>query len=166
MSTGDSKQLCGGPSSLTIWRNTLYVAPKLSLPAGWAPADPLCIQEVPGRALTGSFTAADNMTVDSCVAYCSGLGFPYAGVEYGKCLSVNGSALQLITTFPSRARMYVRNSARQRRFLQQAFRRVLNAMRGLHTFKPSGECLPFVTFETSQLPMRLSLYRLAVEVTP
>lgn len=89
LTTGNSKQLCGGPASLTIWGNTLYVAPTLSLPAGWAPADPLCIMEVPGRALTGSFYAADNMTVDSCVAYCNGMGFPYAAVEYGGCRDAN-----------------------------------------------------------------------------
>lgn len=92
LATGNSKQLCGGPSSLTIWRNTLYVAPTLSLPAGWAPADPLCIMEVPGRALTGSFYAADDMTVNSCVAYCNGMGFPYAAVEYGGYSNANTPA--------------------------------------------------------------------------
>ncbi|KAJ9127841.1 hypothetical protein QFC24_000125 [Naganishia onofrii] len=81
--SGDVNKLCAGPSALMIYSNSLFVAPKLNLPAGWAPSDPLCIAEVPGRALTGSYWSADNMTVDICVSYCSGIGFPYAAVEYG-----------------------------------------------------------------------------------
>ncbi|GHJ85743.1 hypothetical protein NliqN6_2145 [Naganishia liquefaciens] len=82
--SGNEQQLCAGANALSVYRNDLYVAPVLSLPNGWAAADPLCIQEVPGRALTGASYAADDMTVDSCVAYCDGLGFPFAAVEYGR----------------------------------------------------------------------------------
>ncbi|KAJ9108792.1 hypothetical protein QFC21_000112 [Naganishia friedmannii] len=101
--SGDPKKLCAGPSAMNIFRNSLYVAPKLNLPAGWAPSDPLCIAEVPGRALSGSFWAADNMTVDACVAYCSGMGFPLAAVEYGReCMCgtklVNGASFDKPST--------------------------------------------------------------------
>jgi hypothetical protein len=43
-----------------------------------------CLQEVPGRALTGSSTVSDSMTVDICTSYCKGLNFKYAAVEYGR----------------------------------------------------------------------------------
>lgn len=36
------------------------------------------------RAFLNASTASDSMTVESCISYCSGAGWPYAGMEYGR----------------------------------------------------------------------------------
>lgn len=60
-----------------------FVSPKTPLPSGWYELG--CIAEgTQGRAFTGSSTTNDAMTKAVCANYCSGLGFPYAGVEYSR----------------------------------------------------------------------------------
>ncbi|KAF2658680.1 WSC domain-containing protein, partial [Lophiostoma macrostomum CBS 122681] len=44
-----------------------------------------CGPETPGgRAFTGTMIAADDMTVETCVDFCSSADFSYAGLEYGR----------------------------------------------------------------------------------
>ena len=50
-----------------------------------------CRDNTGGRALTGSaYTDGSKMTDESCVTYCDGLGYTYAGTEYSSecCKSI------------------------------------------------------------------------------
>lgn len=90
---GSSSKTCGGPGALTIFVIPSQVtglssnlnAQTPALPSGWSAASTACIAEgTTGRALTGASTASADMTGAKCAAYCSNLGFQYAGVEYGR----------------------------------------------------------------------------------
>ncbi|KAF2186183.1 heme peroxidase [Zopfia rhizophila CBS 207.26] len=78
---GNSTQLCGGASRLSLYKNLKYVPmvnPKID---GYNYLG--CYSEgTAGRALADSTTASDSMTVKSCAAFCNGA--PYFGVEYGR----------------------------------------------------------------------------------
>lgn len=43
-----------------------------------------CVDEIPGRALTGPSYSAENMTVESCLKYCQAGNFWMSGVEAGR----------------------------------------------------------------------------------
>ena len=62
------------------------------LPAGWTSSG--CYTDsVKQRTLKGSVTTGSQMTQESCVSYCSGLNYGYAGVEYaGECYCSNSIA--------------------------------------------------------------------------
>lgn len=51
----------------------------------------VCRDNVQGRALTAAaYTSTTDMTVQSCISYCDGLGYIYAGVEwYQECYCGN-----------------------------------------------------------------------------
>lgn len=84
---GNSTEICGGPGSLSLWRNTQYVPPTTP-----ARVDNYvsygCFSDPAGaRVLKDSHYANDTgMTVESCVSYCSKKNsqYVYAGVEYGQ----------------------------------------------------------------------------------
>ncbi|KAJ6591192.1 glyoxal oxidase N-terminus-domain-containing protein [Mycena vulgaris] len=79
--SGDATQSCGAGFRLSSYekRSNVTVAPVL--PSGWSYAG--CVQEpTSGRALTGYSFTDPGMTVDKCVATCSGMGFHMAGAEY------------------------------------------------------------------------------------
>ena len=86
--------ICGGAYALNLYISTgvnaALLTPNLqssvvSLPSGWSAASSPCINEASGgRALTGAFFAADSMSIATCLTYCGGKGFQYAGVEYGR----------------------------------------------------------------------------------
>lgn len=104
---GDINTMCGGPGALNVFTNPSIVPPvgssdkpvvSGSLPSGWSAASPQCIQEVSGRALTGSSIAGSSMTISTCLSFCESGGFQYAGLEFGSecyCGSalVNGASL-------------------------------------------------------------------------
>ena len=86
---GNAQELCGGPSTLSLYVSTKSNSAGLSsdlssqavsLPAGWASTN--CIQEVSGRALVEKSTASDDMTIGKCLAFCGN--YKYAGLEYGR----------------------------------------------------------------------------------
>ncbi|RXK34910.1 hypothetical protein M231_07844 [Tremella mesenterica] len=94
---GDSSEICGGSSALSLFVSTKPNANNLSpdltqltlspvLPEGWSIADPSipCIKEPVGRALTEASLASDNMTVPLCLNYCASKGSQYAGLEYSR----------------------------------------------------------------------------------
>lgn len=104
--SGDGSMLCGGPNALSLFVNPDYkpTGYPSTLPAGWQPAPNQCIQEVPGRALTGAFMSDPAMTVPKCLSFCQDKGFQYAGLEYGvggECycsvLLYNGASTELIS---------------------------------------------------------------------
>lgn len=65
----NSAETCGGSNTLSI--------EKIS----YAYAEGCFADDVNYRALDGSFTASDSMTVEACAAFCVGGGFSLAGVE-------------------------------------------------------------------------------------
>ncbi|WVF71754.1 hypothetical protein IAT40_006562 [Kwoniella sp. CBS 6097] len=79
--SGDKAQVCGGSNALQLYQNPdLALANTVQDPNYHLQG---CIQEVSGRALTGASVNKNDLTVDSCIAFCSQGGFTYAGVEYG-----------------------------------------------------------------------------------
>ncbi|WVQ94260.1 hypothetical protein IAU59_001339 [Kwoniella sp. CBS 9459] len=101
---GDKTAICGGPSSISLYRNPSL--PKVNtptLPTGWSAASSTCIQEVSGRALVGASTAGSDMTVPKCLNFCQAKGLQYAALEYGgECYCgnalVNGASLSLTSS--------------------------------------------------------------------
>jgi len=82
---GDAATICGGPGALSVYNNTALVPPKQpsTVPSVGNYQSLGCYTEgVNERALAGAGTAAADMTVQSCVAYCLAAGFKYAGIEY------------------------------------------------------------------------------------
>jgi hypothetical protein len=68
------------------------------------------------------------MTVESCVSYCNGLGYSYAGIEYGECGDV--SIVQNTTDSPFSPRMLLRIELQQRCLAQQHRVELQHALRG------------------------------------
>ena len=105
--SGDINTLCGGSGALNVFTNPSIVpsvgntnTPVSSgaLPTGWSAASTQCIEEVSGRALTGSSIAGPSMTIGTCLSFCQNGGFEFAGLEFGSecyCGSglVNGASL-------------------------------------------------------------------------
>ncbi|PWW75224.1 WSC-domain-containing protein [Tuber magnatum] len=82
---GNAATICGGPGALSVYNNTALVPPKQPavVPSVGNYQSLGCYTEgVNERALAGPGTAAADMTVQSCVAYCLAGGFKYAGIEY------------------------------------------------------------------------------------
>ncbi|OTA98734.1 hypothetical protein M426DRAFT_76813 [Hypoxylon sp. CI-4A] len=102
---GNATQICGGSSRLSVYRNTLYVAThNLGINGSVEGYTYLgCYTEgTSGRALgkgtgatsTSASTSNATLTIESCAAYCSGKGYSYMGVEYGReCYCNNGGPL-------------------------------------------------------------------------
>lgn len=82
---GDSSEMCGGSSRLSVYTNTAYVAPKIVTTIQTSMEYQGCFMEaVDARAMNAySFTSTTSMTVELCVNTCLGKGYGYAGVEYG-----------------------------------------------------------------------------------
>ncbi|WWD22596.1 hypothetical protein CI109_107089 [Kwoniella shandongensis] len=109
---GNDAATCGGSNTLRLFVSNAALSALsadltskvVNLPTGWSTADTACVQEgTSGRALALASTTSDSMTVPTCLNYCSGLGFAYAGVEYGReCYCgnslVNGASLSLPST--------------------------------------------------------------------
>ena len=88
--SGDSLRTCGGPNAISLYVSTKANAPPsdlvtstVAIPSGWSTFG--CMAEgKTGRALDGLSFSSDSMSVSTCVAYCAGKGFGYAGVEFGR----------------------------------------------------------------------------------
>ncbi|ODO08369.1 hypothetical protein L198_00094 [Cryptococcus wingfieldii CBS 7118] len=89
--SGDSDEICGGPSALTLIVNTSAIASLnddltagiVILPTNWSVPSTSCIPEASsGRALTGSSYTSPDMTLATCASYCTSEGYGIAGVEY------------------------------------------------------------------------------------
>ena len=82
---GEVGAICGGPALLTVYQDTTLAYSATSV-NGFAKQG--CVQEVQGRALTGSQMFSDSMTAEACTSYCKNGGFAFAGMEYGEsCVS-------------------------------------------------------------------------------
>jgi hypothetical protein len=110
--------LCGGSSVLSVWRNENY-KPVLVVPSapgsnGQNYVSQGCYTELSsGRALSGGSTTSASMTVESCVTYCSGKGFSFAGVEYaGECYCANSlSSASVLASDPTTCNMLCKGNA-------------------------------------------------------
>ncbi|KAH6634407.1 glyoxal oxidase-like protein [Chaetomium sp. MPI-SDFR-AT-0129] len=83
-------------SSLSLSLAQLTIPTQLS--GGWEYQG--CYTDVPGRTInSASYTDGEGLTIETCLAYCSSKGFPYAGVEYsvecycGSSLATNAAKL-------------------------------------------------------------------------
>ncbi|KAF8464887.1 WSC domain-containing protein [Kalaharituber pfeilii] len=130
---GNSNQICGGPSALSVYNNTELAPPKVpsEVPFVGHYLSLGCYTEgTTGRALSGDATALGNMTVAYCVGFCSDRGFSHAGVEYatecycggavgngavkaadGGCTMVCGGDPYAYCGGPGRINVYARESA-------------------------------------------------------
>ena len=83
--SGNSSELCGGSSRLSIYNSTSYVPPTTVKQVGTYVSIGCYNEASQGRILSGaSYVNATGMTVESCVNYCSAAGATYAGVEYAQ----------------------------------------------------------------------------------
>ncbi|KAH8899451.1 WSC-domain-containing protein [Thozetella sp. PMI_491] len=102
---GNSTELCGAGSRLSVYNNTVYTAP---------PPDPShvpqagnyswmgCYSEATqGRALSSYAYSSDTMTVEVCAAFCASKGTQMMGIEYARecyCGNTLGVGSQLGAT--------------------------------------------------------------------
>ncbi|PPQ76090.1 hypothetical protein CVT24_003662 [Panaeolus cyanescens] len=77
--TGNPTEICGGPDAINVFTQS-----NGPLPAGWTSIG--CFSDsTSSRSLkVASFTSVDNMTVESCLAFCTPSGFNFAGVEFAR----------------------------------------------------------------------------------
>ncbi|KAL0932499.1 copper radical oxidase [Colletotrichum truncatum] len=82
--TGRSTEKCGAPDRLNIYKNEDYRAPSVKTDiTGWTYQG--CHTEADGgRALKDKQYSEDNMTPELCASNCAGLGYNFAGVEWGR----------------------------------------------------------------------------------
>ncbi|KAH6648846.1 WSC domain-containing protein [Truncatella angustata] len=81
---GNATQWCGGPSLLTIWKDTSISATQpTTSPAKGTVVYNGCYSEVSGRLLNKDSYANATVSVDQCAAYCQAGNYAYIGVEYG-----------------------------------------------------------------------------------
>lgn len=82
---GNPDFTCGGPGALSVYNNTAMAAPKqpVTVPNVGSYISQGCYTEGTNeRALAGTSTAFNDMTVQECVKFCREAGYKYAGVEY------------------------------------------------------------------------------------
>ena len=82
---GNNAEVCGGVGRLSVYNNMRYVAPRVVNNVGkyvtkGCLTDP---NNGMGRALAGSSMRSASLTVESCVKFCLGGSYKYAGVEFG-----------------------------------------------------------------------------------
>ncbi|OHF03550.1 WSC domain-containing protein [Colletotrichum orchidophilum] len=86
--SGSKVGLCGAGARLSVYSNTVPnkvpSAPQHVPQAGNYKFLGCQTEGSNGRALTGAFTAADTMTVETCATFCSAGNWQYMGVEYGR----------------------------------------------------------------------------------
>ncbi|MCJ1242521.1 hypothetical protein MMC14_010529, partial [Varicellaria rhodocarpa] len=99
--TGNSSELCGGPSRLSVYNLTTFVPPTTVKAVGSYVLKGCYHEASNSRLLTGpAYTNSTGMTVESCVSYCAAASptQAYAGVEYGGECYCGSSLLSAATT--------------------------------------------------------------------
>ena len=84
--SGSNAEVCGGSGRLSVYNNTAYVAPRIVDHVGKY-VNKGCLTDPNngnGRALAGNSTKSTSLTVESCVKFCLGQSYKYAGVEFGQ----------------------------------------------------------------------------------
>ncbi|MCJ1408115.1 hypothetical protein MMC19_002188, partial [Ptychographa xylographoides] len=102
--TGNSSELCGGSSRLSVYNLTTYAPPAVVSAVGNYISQG-CYNELANRRLLNgpSFTNATGMTVEACVGFCKGSSpsQAYAGVEYAQECYCGSSLPTGATTAPA-----------------------------------------------------------------
>ncbi|WVR07283.1 hypothetical protein IAU60_004324 [Kwoniella sp. DSM 27419] len=84
---GNSSITCGGSMAIQLYQNP-SLALNQTVVEGFALQG--CIKEVVGRALPEASFKRDNMTIQSCLAFCNEGGYKLGGVEFGdECYCAN-----------------------------------------------------------------------------
>ncbi|CED84112.1 beta-1,6-N-acetylglucosaminyltransferase, contains WSC domain [Phaffia rhodozyma] len=81
---GDPTEICGGASHLSLLQNeSLMVSKNDTISNGWKIGP--CVHELENSRTLGatSYTSEDEMSQESCVAFCEEAGYQYAAAEYG-----------------------------------------------------------------------------------
>ena len=82
---GNSSEICGGSSRISLYNLTTYVPPTTVKQVGTYLSQGCYSEASKGRLLSGkSYSNKTSMTVESCVNFCSANGGSYAGVENGQ----------------------------------------------------------------------------------
>ncbi|KAH8205158.1 hypothetical protein TruAng_000723 [Truncatella angustata] len=79
-----TKQLCGGPSRMSVFNMTTFNAPgALKTSTDWTYKS--CFMEPQwGRALSNLVKADDRLTINMCLDACKSANYKFAGLEYGR----------------------------------------------------------------------------------
>ncbi|KAI9818427.1 MAG: hypothetical protein M1827_000486 [Pycnora praestabilis] len=98
--SGNSSEYCGAGNRLNIYNSTVNEAPAVVTSVGKYLSQGCYTEGIGGRALqAASYTNTTGMTVESCVAFCTSKGMPYAGVEYAQeCYCDSAIRLEATTT--------------------------------------------------------------------
>ena len=81
--SGNSSEICGGSSRLSVYNSTTYIPPTTVKQVGSYVSKGCYAEGNNTRLLTGpSYSNSTGMTVESCVGFCKTAGANYAGVEY------------------------------------------------------------------------------------
>ncbi|KAL8818955.1 MAG: hypothetical protein Q9223_002519 [Gallowayella weberi] len=111
---GNSSEICGGASRLSVWNSTSSIPPTTVKQVGTYLFQGCYPELAKGRLMAGaSFSNRTGMTVERCVNFCAATGAQYAGVEFAsECycgkpppsgyLSVDASRCNLVCTGNSR----------------------------------------------------------------
>ncbi|KAF2157675.1 WSC-domain-containing protein [Myriangium duriaei CBS 260.36] len=81
---GDFSEVCGGNNLLSVYKNTAYKPIVLPNTAGIYTSRGCVNEGSGGKALQGTNTATDTMTVEYCAAFCKSKSYKFMGIEYGR----------------------------------------------------------------------------------
>jgi len=92
MVLGNSTEICGGPSRMTMFNYTLGWGPP-TLPTGWSSIG--CWTDAGSTRALGSYSfTSSSMTRELCMSTCLAKGYAFAGAEYStECYCANSFAL-------------------------------------------------------------------------
>ncbi|KAK1976643.1 WSC domain-containing protein [Colletotrichum cereale] len=81
--TADKTQYCGGAAAINIYKSTVpQTGGPSAIPNGWVAQS--CYTDSPSqRALSYKVPSFDKFSAAQCITQCDGLGYTYAGLEYG-----------------------------------------------------------------------------------
>ena len=113
--TGNSTELCGGPSRLSVYNLTTYVPPTTVKQVGTFLSQGCYKEATNGRLLSGaSYANNTGMTVESCVNFCQASGATYAGLEYAQeCFCGSSLASTAVTADASSCNMLCTGNSKE-----------------------------------------------------
>ncbi|TDZ14852.1 WSC domain-containing protein [Colletotrichum sidae] len=80
--TADKTEYCGGRAAINIYKSSAPQVAQSKIPDGWAMKN--CYTDSPSaRALSYKVPSFDKFSAAQCVSQCAGLGYLFAGLEYG-----------------------------------------------------------------------------------
>ncbi|KAL8689037.1 MAG: hypothetical protein Q9218_005195 [Villophora microphyllina] len=86
---GNSTEICGAQSYLSVWNATATIAPTVVKQVGYYPLKG-CFNSTAAN-LTASTTTISSLTAESCVGYCNTRGYAVAGISNGNTCACDSS---------------------------------------------------------------------------